>query len=217
MARKKSLNDTIFFVSRRAEKHNRPTMLRVSLREASLALLNKRLARFASLTRRKAHCVRSADAGSFARDYSLALPACYARDVLHPSSYKASLLHKRMPLKKHKRIAHGNNAVVKKHKGERTPPLTKSSPIRYHHHHAHRPPRNLAPHPAAPRLRQARRANSTAQCPTKKTTPTANPRTLRHRRLLHILEPHNNLANHPHPRQPTRMAKQSGRTHGNLN
>ncbi len=32
----------------------------------------------------KAHYVRSADAGSFARDYSLALPACYARDVLHP-------------------------------------------------------------------------------------------------------------------------------------
>ncbi len=41
----------------------------------SLALLNKRL----RATRvDKAHCVRSADAGSFARDYSLALPARYA-------------------------------------------------------------------------------------------------------------------------------------------
>ena len=38
-------------------------MLRVSLREASLALLNKRL-RAPRVD--KAHCVRSADAGSFA-------------------------------------------------------------------------------------------------------------------------------------------------------
>ncbi len=60
------------------------------------ALLNKRL-RASRVD--KAHFVRSADAGSFARDYSLALPACYARDVLHPSSYKARLLCERVPLK----------------------------------------------------------------------------------------------------------------------
>ncbi len=71
-------------------------MVRVSLRTASRALWYKRL-RAARVD--KAHCVRSADAGSFARDYSLALPACYARDVLRPSSYKARLLRKRMPLK----------------------------------------------------------------------------------------------------------------------
>ena len=53
----------------------------------SLALCNKmlRTSRTSALVRRKRTCVRSADAGSFARDCSLALPACYARDVLHPS------------------------------------------------------------------------------------------------------------------------------------
>ena len=64
------------------------------------ALLNKRL-RASRVD--KAHFVRSADAGSFARDYSLALPACYARDVLHSSRQKALPLYHTQPKTIHRK------------------------------------------------------------------------------------------------------------------